>query len=193
MGSNAEGLLQVEQDQCGWSWWDGEVLPAPGDAALSSPTSQHKAPLSALVSCSRHQPDTGLSLGLLFHPSSKPWPSAKLSEQLLVQHKPPELAAETHLVVKTSSESTRKMPAQIKGSASPWVTITILFTVLPISSSSGNRNEGAKNGVSVWPTKVAPLKGDTSGRRVLGAVTSLPVDKMTFASLCLRFLSSPNN
>lgn len=168
-GSNAEGLSpspaeQVEQDWCGWSWWDSEVLPAPGNAVLSRPASQCQAPLSPLVSCSRHQPNAGLWLGLLFHPLSKPWPPAKLSEQLLVHCKLPELAAQTHPALNNTFESTWKMPSQIKGSPSTWVTITILFRVVSISSCLGNRNEGAKNRVSFWPTKVAPLEGDTGGR-----------------------------
>lgn len=141
---NAEALLpppdkQVEQDWCGWSWWEGEVLPVPGNAVLSSPTSQCQAPLSPPVSAQRW-PLTWFT----FPSFEKALASCKAVEQLLVQRKPPELAAETHLAVKSSSESTRRVPAQIRGSPTSWVTITVLFTVLSISSSVGNRNEGTK-------------------------------------------------
>lgn len=59
--SEAEGLLptcdkQVEQGQCGWSWWDGEISSVPGNVVLSSPISQHQALLPAPVSCSGHSP-----------------------------------------------------------------------------------------------------------------------------------------
>lgn len=76
-GSNADGLVptpdeQVEQDQCGWSWWDDEILLAPGKTVLSSPNTQYQASLSALVSSSGQLDDLylvylsilGASLGL---------------------------------------------------------------------------------------------------------------------------------
>lgn len=49
-GCDAEALLptpaqQVEQEGYGWSWWDGEVWPVPGNAALSSTATQHQAAL----------------------------------------------------------------------------------------------------------------------------------------------------
>jgi len=61
------------------------------------------------------------------------------------REKSPEVAAQTHPAANNSSESTCKMPGQTKQSPSTWVTITILFTVLSISSCLGNRNEGTKN------------------------------------------------
>lgn len=73
-----------------------------------------------------------------------------------------------------------------EGLPSTQVTITILFTALSICSSLGNRNEGVTNWASIWPTKVAPLKVDTGGRRVLVSDFCLPAPMFSKQSRQLK-------